>query len=75
MEKGRKYLSTVTLKTEHTVLLCADVEYITINSKGSCGMWQSCGNLFPCVCLVIYLIDTAITYTVNSGLFSFRNFL
>ena len=37
--KRRKYLSTVTLEAEHAVLLCADVERIAINGKGSCGMW------------------------------------
>ena len=36
--KGAKYLLTVTLKTEHTVLLCADIERITINGKGDWGM-------------------------------------
>ena len=38
MEKQRKYLLTVTLKTEYAVLLCADVERIAINGKGDCGM-------------------------------------
>ena len=38
MEKWRKYLLAVTLKTEHAVLLCADVKRIAINGKGDCGI-------------------------------------
>ena len=36
--RRREYLLTVTLKTEHTVLLCADVKRIAINSKRDCRM-------------------------------------
>ena len=63
MEKRRKYLWIVTLKTEYTVLLCADVKRIAINGKRGCGMWQFWRNLFPCACLVIYLIDATLSHT------------
>ena len=39
IEKRRKYLSNVALKTEHAALLCADVKRIAINGKRGCCMW------------------------------------
>ena len=53
------------LKPDHAVLFCTDVEGIVSNGKGSCCVRQFWGNQFPCVCVMIHLIDTVITYPVS----------